>query len=416
MDWEIDWQRLGLDRWVEDPVAIQAIGLAAVAFAAWLSLLLVRRVLVAGIRHFVARSETKWDDGLVRARFFIRVALMAPALVTRAGIVLVPGLPDSIVTLITRLASAAIILLIALSVSAVLNAANDIYSGFERYRSRPIKGYVQLMKIIIGGVGAVVIIATLLDKSPLIFLSGLGAMTAVLLLVFRDTILSLVASVQLTSNDLIRVGDWIEMPDFNADGDVVDIALHTVSVQNWDKTITTIPTHKFIEGSFKNWRAMGESGGRRIKRSLFIDMQSIRFLTPEEIEHFGKFALLKDYIATKREEIEEFNRAGGRDPSINADIRRLTNVGTFRAYIREYLRNHPVIHQGMTLIVRQLPPSPTGLPIEIYCFTNITDWTTYEGVQSDIIDHLIAVAADFDLRTFQNPSGADVVQLAATGS
>ncbi len=415
MDWKIDWESLGLDGWVNDPIAVQAFGLAAVAFSAWFSLLIIRRIIVAGIRHFVARSETKWDDRLVKARFFIRVALLAPAMVTRAGIVLVPGLDESFVTLITRLASAAIFLLIALSVSAALNATNEIYSGLERYRSRPIKGYVQLLKLIIGGVVAVLIVATLFDKSPLIFLSGLGAMTAVLLLVFRDTILSLVASVQLTSNDLIRVGDWIEMPDFNADGDVVDIALHTVSVQNWDKTITTIPTHKFIEGSFKNWRAMGESGGRRIKRSLFVDMGSIRFLTPEEIDRFGKFALLRDYIANKREELAAFNTTDGRDPSINADIRRLTNVGTFRGYIYEYLRNHPVIHQDMTLIVRQLAPSANGLPIEIYCFTNITDWSTYETTQSDIVDHLLAVAADFGLRLFQNPSGADVVQLAAKG-
>ncbi|MFP8879936.1 MAG: mechanosensitive ion channel domain-containing protein, partial [Myxococcota bacterium] len=195
-----------------------------------------------------------------------------------------------------------------------------------------------------------------------------------------------------------------------------DIALHTVSIQNWDKTITTIPTHKFIEGSFKNWRAMGESGGRRIKRSLFLDMNSIRFLTPDEIDRFGQFALLRDYIARKRDDVATFNAEGGRDPNLNADIRRLTNVGTFRAYVVEYLRHHPAIHQGMTLIVRQLDPTVTGLPIEIYCFTNITDWSIYEGIQSDIIDHLLSVAGDFDLRAFQNLSGADVVRIAAAGS
>ncbi len=410
---EIDWESLGLRGFIENPLAIQAVGLAAVGFAAWLSLLIVRRILVAGIRRFVARSETKWDDRLVEARFFIRVALMAPALVARSGIQLVPELDETIVTLVERLASAAIVLLIALSMSAVLNATNEIYSRLDKYRSRPIKSYVQLLNMVIGGIAAVVIVATVFDKSPLIFLSGLGAMTAVLLLVFKDTILSLVASVQLTSNDMIRVGDWIEMPEFNADGDVVDIALHSVSVQNWDKTITTIPTHKFIEGSFKNWRAMGESGGRRIKRSLLLDMGSIRFLTPEEIDRFGEFALMKDYIATKRNDLAAFNAVGGRDPSINADIRRLTNVGTYRVYVYEYLRNHPLIHQDMTLIVRQLEPTATGLPIEIYCFTNITAWAVYEGIQSDIVDHLISVAADFDLRAFQNPSGMDVARLSS---
>ncbi len=414
MGWEIDWESLGLRGFIETPLAVQAVGLAAVAFAAWLSLLIVRRILVAGIRRFVARSETKWDDRLVEARFFIRVALMAPALVARSGIQLVPELDETIVTFVGRLASAAIVLLIALSMSAVLNATNETYSRLEKYRSRPIKGYVQLLNMVIGGIAAVVIVATVFDKSPLIFFSGLGAMTAVLLLVFKDTILSLVASVQLTSNDMIRVGDWIEMPEFNADGDVVDIALHSVSVQNWDKTITTIPTHKFIEGSFKNWRAMGESGGRRIKRSLLLDMGSIRFLTPEEIDRFGEFALLKDYIATKRDDLAAFNAVGGRDPSINADVRRLTNVGTFRAYVYEYLRNHPLIHQDMTLIVRQLEPTATGLPIEIYCFTNVTAWAVYEGIQSDIVDHLISVAADFDLRAFQNPSGMDVARLSSS--
>jgi miniconductance mechanosensitive channel len=415
MGWEIDWESLGLSGLIENPFAVQAFGLVAVGLAAWLSLLIIRRILIAGIRRFVAASETKWDDRLVEARFFIRIALMAPALVARSGIQLVPGLDDGIVTLVIRLASAAIVLLFALAINAALNATNEIYSRLDKYRSRPIKSYVQLLNMVVSGIAAVVIVATLFDKSPLIFLSGLGAMTAVLLLVFKDTILSLVASVQLTSNDMIRVGDWIEMPEFGADGDVVDVALHTVSIQNWDKTITSIPTHKFIEGSFKNWRAMGESGGRRIKRSLLLDMSSIRFLTPEEIDRFGEFALLKQYIATKREEVATFNAEDGRDPRFNADIRRLTNAGTFRAYVYEYLLHHPAIHRDMTLIVRQLAPTSAGLPIEIYCFTNITDWSIYEGIQSDIIEHLLAMAGDFDLRVFQNPSGEDVMRLTAAG-
>jgi len=412
MDWKIDWQSLGLAWLVENPTFAQAAGLAAVAACAWISLLIARRILVAGIRRFAKNSETNWDDRLVDAQLFIRLAHLAPALVTRTGIRMVPGLDETIATLISRLAGAAIVLVIALSTSALLSAANDIYSGIERHRSRPIKGYVQLLKIVIGGVATVLIVSTLFDKSPLIFLSGLGAMTAVLLLVFKDTILSLVASVQLTSNDMIRVGDWIEMPQFNADGDVIDIALHTVSIQNWDKTITTIPTFKFIEGSFKNWRGMTLSGGRRIKRSLVIDMNTVRFLTPDEIERFGSYALLRDYIARKRDEIAAYNAQEDRRPDINADIRRLTNVGTFRAYVYEYLRHHPKIHKGMTTIVRQLEPGATGLPIEIYCFTNVTDWSTYEGVQSDIVDHLLAVAGDFGLRAFQNPSGADVARIA----
>jgi len=416
MDWESIWKSLGLSGFIENPLALQAAGLAVVASAAWLSLLIAKRILVAGIRRFVARSKVTWDDRLVDAHLFIRIAYMAPAVVARSGIQVIEGLDPTIVTAVSRLASAAIVLLVALSASAVLNAINEIYSSIEKYRSRPIKGYIQLLNMVIGGVAVVVIVSELFDKSPAIFLSGLGAMTAVLLLIFKDTILSLVASVQLTSNNMIRVDDWIEMPEFNADGDVVDIALHTVSIQNWDKTITTIPTHKFIEGSFKNWRAMGEAGGRRIKRSLFLDMGSIRFLLPDEIDRFGKFALLKDYMASKHDDLATFNAQRGRDVSINADIRRLTNAGTFRAYVYEYLRHHPAIHQDMTLMVRQLAPTATGLPIEIYCFTNVTVWSVYEGIQSDIIDHLLAVTADFDLRVFQNPSGTDLQQLVATDS
>jgi miniconductance mechanosensitive channel len=296
---------------------------------------------------------------------------------------------------------------VALSISSFLNAAGEIYSGLRDYRSRPIKGYLQLVKLAVGIITVVVIIATLFDKSPLLFLSGLGAMTAVLLLVFRDTILSLVASVQLTGNDMIRVGDWIEMPQYRADGDVIDIALHTVKIQNWDKTITTIPTHKLIEDSFKNWRGMALAGGRRIKRSIFIDVNTIHFLEPNEIDAFEKYALLRGYIEHKRQDIETYN-ARGRDRTINANIRRLTNLGTFRAYIYSYLKNHPQIHKNMTLLVRQLDPTPQGLPIEIYCFTTTTEWNAFEDIQSDMMDHLFAVAPDFGLRAFQNPSGQDL--------
>jgi miniconductance mechanosensitive channel len=408
----MNWESLGLASLMENPLAVQAVGLAAVAAIAWISLLVLRRILVTGIRRLVASSDADWDDQLVKARLFIRVAHLAPAIVVQNGVAAVPQLDETVELVLTRLASAAIVLIVALSISAFLNATNAIYASHPDYRSRPIKGYVQLLKLAVGVITAVIIVATLFDRSPLIFLSGLGAMTAVLLLVFKDTILSLVASVQLTTNDLIRVGDWVEMPEFNADGDVIDIALHTVSVQNWDKTITAIPTFKFIDGSFKNWRGMTLSGSRRIKRSLQIDMGSIRFLDEAEVARFAEFELLKDYIAEKRGELSAFNTGGDRDPSINADIRRLTNVGTFRAYIHQYLKHHPKIHEGQTLIVRQLEPTPYGLPIEIYCFTNLTDWAVYEGIQSDIMDHLLAIAPDFGLRAFQNPSGADIAQLA----
>jgi miniconductance mechanosensitive channel len=392
----MDLETLGVSKLLETPLVAQGLGLVALFAAAWIALFVVRRV--------------------IDAKLFVRLAHLAPAVVVSIGVRLIPDLDESLATVISRLAASSIVLVIALSISAFLNAINEIYSGLEVYRSRPIKGYVQLLKLVLGVVATAVIVATLFDKSPLIFLSGLGAMTAVIILVFKDTILSLVASVQLTTNDMIRVGDWIEMPQHQADGDVIDIALHKVSVQNWDKTITSIPTHKFIEDSFRNWRGMSESGGRRIKRSIYIDMNTIRFLEPAEVERFSHFLLLRDYIANKREDVAKYNVAEGGNEEINANIRRLTNVGTWRAYVLQYLRANPLIRDDMTLLVRQLDPTPQGLPIEIYCFSKVIEWDRYEDIQSDIIDHLLAIAPDFGLRAYQSPSGHDIAGLASKGA
>jgi len=247
-----------------------------------------------------------------------------------------------------------------------------------------------------------------------VLLTGFGAMTAILLLIFRDTILSLVASVQMAGLDMVRVGDWIEMPKFNADGDVIDVALHTVKVQNWDKTITTIPTHALISESFRNWRGMQESGGRRIKRSVNIDVNSVRYLDEDELQKFKGFKLLQEYIARKEEELAEYNTKLGETANVN--LRRLTNLGTFRAYLKNYLSNHPRIHQEMTLMVRQLQPTDSGIPMEIYCFTNTTNWAEYEGIQADIFDHILAQSREFGLNVFQSPTGQDFRQLKSGGS
>src|SRR5690606_14378628 len=263
------------------------------------------------------------------------------------------------------------------------------------------------VQIVIYAIATILVIATLIDRSPLILLSGLGAMAAVLMLIFQDSLLSLVASVQISSSDIIRVGDWVEMPALNADGDVIDIALHTVKVQNWDKTITSIPTKRFISDSFKNWRGMQESGGRRIKRSLYLDQQSVHFLNNEERQRLYRFNLLEDYLVKKRQEIDEWNtklEEAGKEP---VNTRRVTNLGTFRAYVQHYLQRHPGIHQDMTLMVRQLAPTAEGLPLEIYCFTNTVAWAQYEGIQADIFDHLLAILPEFGLRVFQAPGGAD---------
>jgi len=381
-------------------------------FAYWI----VRWGLVAGIRRLIRQSTLTWDDALVEAKVFARLAHLAPALVFYYGIQGVPHLPEEVVVLVQRVAISFVVVMVVVTIAAVLTALNVIYSRNPEYRHRPIKGYLQIAKIVLYLVAALLVVSTLLDRSPWLFLSGLGAMTAVLLLVFKDTILSLVASIQIATNDMIHVGDWIEMPQAGADGDVIDVALHTVKVQNWDKTISTIPTHKFIEESFKNWRGMSLSGGRRIKRSINIDMNSVRFLEEDEIEALGRWSLLADYVREKREELAHYNAASGRDADINADIRRLTNVGTLRAYIHGYLKNHPKIHaEGYTLIVRQLAPSASGLPIEVYCFTNDQAWDRFEAIQSDIFDHILAILPDFGLRVFQAPAGRDLVDWAKRG-
>ena len=255
--------------------------------------------------------------------------------------------------------------------------------------------------------GLILVIAVLMGRSPVIFLSGLGALTAVLLLVFRDTLLSLVAGIQITTNDLLRVGDWIEMPEFGADGEVADIALNSVTISNWDNTLTVIPTHKFLEHSFRNWRGMEQSGGRRIKRSFHLDQSTVRFLTREEIERFSRWRLLGDYMAAKRTEIGA--ELGADAPDTEAGVRggrRLTNLGTLRAYIVRYLQNHPALHHGMTLLVRHLAPTAEGLPVEIYVFTSDTRWIQHEDVQADIFDHLLAMVPEFGLRVYQRSSDA----------
>ncbi|MCP4331678.1 MAG: mechanosensitive ion channel, partial [Gammaproteobacteria bacterium] len=342
---------------------------------------------------------------------FGRLAQVVPVLIIYAGVPFIPGLPEGGAQVLRNVAMGYMVLMLTLALTATLSAANTIYSASPVAKDRPLKGFVQLVQIVVWIFGGVMIIAAVLDRSPLLLLSGFGAMTAILLLVFKDTILSLVASVQLTAQDMVRVGDWIEMPQFGADGDVVDVQLHTVKVQNWDKTITTIPTHRLITDSFKNWRGMSQSGARRIKRAIYVDVSTIRIQTEDEVDHFTRFALLKDYIKNKERELADYNAGLATEVDAEVNRRRLTNVGTFRAYTYNYLKNHPKIHKGMTLIVRQLGPGPEGLPLEIYCFTNTTEWAVYEDIQSDIFDHLLAIVPEFGLRLYQKPAGSDLANL-----
>ncbi len=382
-------------------------GLGALALLAaivnWLTqhvlLRIVRRALSLSLKD---RSETVFREVMAR------LANVAPAIVIYQGVLVVPNLPPEAETVVRNVAAAFMILTVILALTGALNLVNELYSRRPEARQRPIKGYIQVGKIILYAAAAILVVATLLDRSPLLLISGLGAMAAVLLLVFKDTILSLVASVQLTSNDMIRVGDWIEMPQLNANGDVVDLALHTVKVQNFDKTITAIPTWRLINESFVNWRGMQESGGRRIMRALLLDQTTIRFLTPEEREGLRRFALLDLYLDGKAKELETWNESlvrSGRDP---VNTRRLTNVGTFRAYMEAYLKVHPGVAKEKTLMVRQLAPTPEGLPVEVYCFANTVDWNAYEAIQSDLFDHFLSILPEFDLRLFQAPTGRDM--------
>ena len=374
------------------------------------------------IRRAAERTKATWDDRFIERKVFARLANAVPASVLYFGIgpalellpadLVAASDPRAIAALVVqRVALAWIVLSATLAFNAILNAANDIYNDvYSEAKSRPIKGYLQVVGLVVWIATAVVMVSILADRSPVVFLSGLGALTAVLMLVFRDTILSLVASLQIMSNDMIRIGDWVEMPQANADGDVIDIALHTVKIQNWDKTFSTIPTHRFISESFKNWRGMSESGGRRIKRALHIDVTTVRFLTEEEIEHLSRYELLRTYMRGKQVELAEHAETKAQELAADEDNwlpdqRRLTNIGTFRAYVAAYLAAHEGIHGDMTRLVRQLPPGPQGLPIELYCFTKDTAWASYEAVQADIFDHLLAILHEFGLEVFQEDFG-----------
>jgi len=383
----------------------------AVIIAAYLSNYIAKRFLLTGVAYFVKRSRTDWDDALLKNKVFTRLSHMAPALVIYFCAYLFPSIQEPI----QRFSMVYMILVGLFVFNAFLSAMLDIYRTFEVSRQRPIKGYIQIVKIVVSIFVGITAIALIMGQKPWLLLSGLGAMTAVVLLVFKDSILGLVASIQLSSNDMVRIGDWIEMPKYGADGDVIDVTLHTVKVQNWDKTITTIPAYAMISDSFKNWRGMSESGGRRIKRAIYIDMASIKFCTKEMLDRFEKFQLIAEYINSKRKEIAEYNKKYNIDTSQLINGRNLTNVGTFRAYVAAYLHNHPKIHQNMTFLIRHLPPGEYGLPLEIYVFSNDQVWANYEAIQADIFDHILAVVPLFDLRLFQNPTGHDFQVLARLG-
>jgi len=410
----LPWLRTrGLDgEWAQGVVSIAEV--AFVLVLAVVANLVAKRIVVRQLQRWMQRSPSLWDDVLVRRKVFHRLSHLAPAMVIYH---FAPAVLDGYPVWLAAVRQASIIYMLAAGawvVSSLLNSLEDLVNLTPRGRNLPVKTFVQVGKIILFGLLAIAVLSLVLGKSPVIFFSGLGAMTAVLLLVFKDPLLGFVAGIQLSANQMVAIGDWIEMPKYGADGDVIEVALTTVKVQNFDRTIVTIPTYALISDSFKNWRGMTESGGRRIKRAVHIDMTSVRFCDDEMLERFHRIQHVSDYIDRKQREIAAWNLEQGVDPSSKVNGRRLTNLGTFRAYVTAYLRHHPMIHQDMTFLVRHLSPTAEGLPIEIYVFSRDQDWANYEGIQADILNHILAVVPEFDLRVFQNPSGSDVRALGDT--
>ena len=379
-----------------------------VCIGSYIFFLASKIIILKPINSWFRKTKTKLDDIFLQSGFFNRLIYLIPLLFLYN----LEGIFSQYSIIIHRILNSIFVLIIFICINVLLSAFGDIYDRSRFSRRIHIKGYLQVVKLILFIVGILGIITILTGQSPVYLLSGIGALTAVLMLVFKDTILSFVATIQINSNDLFKIGDWVDAPQFGADGDVVDIALHTVKIQNWDKTITIIPTHKLIDSSFKNWRGMTDSGGRRIKRAIYIDISTIRFWDEELLRRFQQFDLLQDYLESKLKEVDNSNQTVAANLDQIVKGRLFTNIGTFRAYIKAFLKNHSDIHDEMTFLIRQLPPGEKGLPMEIYVFTKDTDWVRYESIQSDIFDHLMAIVSEFDLKVFQNPSGNDFKSIA----
>lgn len=369
---------------------------------------LLTRLAMKIVHKIIIKSKVTWDDHMIK-RKVVNSLVPLPALLflhefssyfTHAS------------SILSKLVSTLIIIVLLNFFNNFLTALNDIYKTLEISKGKSIKGFIQVFMIILYILGFLVVISIFTNTNPFVLISGLGAMTAVLMLIFKDTILSFVASVRITTSDIIQIGDWLEVPKFEADGDVIDISLYNIQIQNWDKTITNIPTYKLIDDSFKNWRGMQEAGGRRIMRKIILDISSVKFCSDEMIEKFEKINYLKEYIAQKKLELINYNKTNHIDDSVLVNRRRMTNLGTFRAYVVAYLKHHPYVHKDLTFLIRQLEADKDGVPIQIYVFINQTAWVQYEAIQSDIFDHLLAVVPEFGLRVFQNPSSYNFEKIA----
>jgi miniconductance mechanosensitive channel len=375
---------------------------------------ITRFFILRAVHIIVARSKNRWDDILAEKRVFVKLSYLAPALIINFLSSYLLSDYALLIRIIKVVTYIYMVLVFTNVISALLNAIHDIYNTFPKSKEKPIKGYIQVFKIILYIITAVIIITVLMGDRNLGWLAGFGAFSAVLMLIFKDPILGFVGGIQLSANNMVKIGDWIEMPKYGADGTVIDISLTTVKVQNWNKTITTIPTYTMVTDYFTNWRGMEESGGRRIKRSVNIDMNAIKFCTPEMLERFRKFEYVSEYVDKTEKVITEYNSKRKIDNSVLVNGRRQTNIGIFRAYLKGYLSNNPKVRNDMTFLVRQLQPTPEGLPIEVYVFSKDQAWAIYEDNQADIFDHVLAVIPEFDLRVFQQPTGMDFSNLRNT--
>ncbi|MBE6287315.1 MAG: mechanosensitive ion channel [Mediterranea massiliensis] len=392
----------------------QYIAFALILILAGVSRWLCRMLLLKGVTRLVKNSRATWDDILFSEEVLRRFSnLVAPFVLTNFIPLVFAKLASGLLVFIVHLCDIYLLITLLKLLNALMKALYAVYSQKEHLRNRPLKGLLQTGQVVLWFVGVILVIAILFNKQPLSLLAGLSASAAILMLVFKDSIMGVVSGVQLSANDMLKVGDWITMPKCGADGTVIEVTLNTVKVQNWDNTIVTIPPYLLVSDSFQNWRGMSESGGRRIKRSINIDMTSVSFCTPEMLEKYRKIQLLKDYIEQTEQVLTEYNAQNKIDNSVLVNGRRQTNLGVFRAYLTAYLKNMPRVNQGMTLMVRQLQPTDKGIPMELYFFSANTDWGATEDLQSDVFDHLLAIIPEFGLRVFQSPTGADLQDLAS---
>lgn len=405
--WAYDWfQSLGMSATGASYMAL-TLDLILLLIISLVADYIARRVILNLVSRYAKRSKTQYDDILLEKKVFQSLAHLVPAAIIWYSLPLIFGDFDFSIGWLREVITVYMIVLIIVVITRLLRAVEYVGLRSPRLEGKPISSYVQVGIIVAYIIGAVLILSMIVGKDPLTILAGFGAATAVILLIFKDTILGLVASIQISANDMVRLGDWVSMEKYGADGDVIEINLTTVKVRNWDKTISTVPTYAFISDSFKNWRGMQALGVRRIKRSISIDMSSVQFVTPELREQFMKYRRVAPYIRERQEEIDRYNRENNIDTSELINGRHMTNIGVFRKYIENYLRDHPKIAQDQTIMVRQLQPTETGLPLEIYCFSSDIAWVNYEGIQADIFDHLLSAAPRFGVRIFQNPTGSD---------